>query len=314
MKAYQDLCRNILRKGETRPNRTGVPVIGMLGDMDFVHDLQTGFPLLTTKQMNIRPIEAELIGFLTGKTSAADFRKLGTKIWDENANKTQSWVNNPYRKGEDDLGPFYSEQWRRYESIEIAEYSHNDDKLVQALKADGYEYLCNFDRDGKHYQVLRKYIDQLQNLIDGLKADPYGRRHIVSAWNPGKLNKVALPACHAMFQCYVRAGGYLDMKMYQRSADTLLGIPFNIASYAMLVHLLAMLTDLKPGKLMISFGDIHIYENHLPQIWEQTHRAPKKLPELTVRRVNSLDEVEVGMFQLHGYHDPHPALPGKMAG
>ncbi len=317
MKAYQDLCRNTLRHGTMRPNRTGTSAMGIFGT-EFVHDLQTGFPLLTTKQMDIRKVEAELIGFLLGCTSARDFRELGTKIWDANANETESWLRNPYRAGEDDLGPIYGEQWRRYEHIEMVDnYNANDTVVIQALLKDGYEIVGRADLGGDYSRLfLRKEIDQLQDLIDGLKKDPYGRRHIVNSWNVGKVNKVALPACHAMFQCYVRDGKdgrkYLDLKMYQRSADSLLGIPFNIASYAMLTHLLAVLTDMQPGILTITFGDLHIYQNHLAQIWTQLSRTPMALPELTVRHVNSLDEVTTGMFQLHGY-ECHPPLPGKMA-
>jgi thymidylate synthase len=317
MKAYHDLCRNTLRHGTLRPNRTGTPAMGIFGT-EFVHDLQTGFPLLTTKQMDIRKVEAELVWFIEGGTNAARLRELGTKIWDDNANGTEGWLANPHRKGTDDCGPIYGAQWRKYEHIEIVKGEYLQPcPLLHAFLDDGYRIMTSYtDTDDNHCYVVRKEIDQLQNLIDGIKADPYGRRHIVSSWNVGKLDKVALPACHAMFQCYVREDKkgvrYLDLKMTQRSADSLLGIPFNIASYAMLTHLLAMLTDLKPGILTLSFGDLHIYENHLAQIWTQLSRTPMALPELTVRRVNSLDEVTTGMFQLHGY-ESHPPLPGKMA-
>ncbi len=325
MKAYHDLCRNTLRHGTLRPNRTGTPAMGIFGT-EFVHDLQTGFPLLTTKQMDIRKVEAELVWFIEGGTNAARLRELGTKIWDDNANGTIGWLRNPHRKGVDDCGPIYGEQWRKYESVELLHMQHDPSgfertmAVYNALKDDGYQEVNNYwdgtPETGHRVFVMRKEIDQLQDLIDGLKKDPYGRRHIVNSWNVGKVNKVALPACHAMFQCYVREGKdgrkYLDLKMYQRSADSLLGIPFNIASYAMLTHLLAVLTDMQPGILTITFGDLHIYQNHLAQIWTQLSRDPLPLPELTVRHVNSLDEVTTGMFQLHGY-ESHPALTGKMA-
>ncbi len=305
MKAYQDLCRNTLRLGKMRDTGKSEPSMGIFGGPDFVHDMADGFPLLTTKAMNFRSIEAELIGFLLGVTNVEGFQQLGTKIWNADANKTQ-WLNNPYRRGEGDLGPFYSTQWRKYEHIALIRV----EKEPIYLK-DGYERVTIYGSNTGMMCVMRKEIDQLQRLIDGIKANPYGRRHVVSAWNPGELDKVALPACHTMFQCYVR-DGHLDLKMYQRAADSLLGIPYNIASYAMLLMLLAGLTGYKPGILTITYGDIHIYQNHLAQVWTQLSREPFPLPEVTMRHVNSLDEVAVGMFQCHGY-ESHPALPAKMA-
>lgn len=313
MKTYQDLCSQILAMCELRQNRTGTDAVGIFGG-EFTHDLQDGFPLLTTKKMGIRSIEAELVAFIHGKTNVKDFNELGTTIWDENA-FSPYWLANPFNKGDGDLGPIYGSQWRRWESIKIIRGwdDPNPEGTYQALAASGYTLIVDsYGDEGERIVVMRKEIDQLQNLIDGIKKDPFGRRHIVSAWNPGEIDKMALPPCHVMFQCYVREGKYLDLKMYQRSADTFLGVPYNIASYAMLAHMLAELTDLKPGKLTISFGDLHIYMNHVEQIREQVKREPKPLPELTVRRIKNLADVQPGVFQLHGY-ESHPALKGKMA-
>ena len=313
MKAYLDLCRNTLQKGVMRDTGKSTPSMGIFGGMDFVHDMDDGFPLLTTKKMSLLSIEAELIGFLRGNTNVKDFQQLGCNVWNADEEKEQ-WRANPHRRCEGDLGPTYGEQWRKYEHIRIIE----DNSMfalqsAMALRADGYKIMATYlnANDVKCY-VMRKEIDQLQRLIDGIKDNPYGRRHVVSAWNPGELDKVALPACHSMFQCYARADGYLDLKMYQRAADVGLGIPYNIASYAMLLHLLAMLTDLKPGRLTITYGDIHIYKDHLAAIWTQLSREPMPLPEITLRRISSLDEVETGIFQLHGY-ESHPALKMKMS-
>lgn len=283
MESYHDIVRSVLMDGELRQNRTGTPTVSVFGGI-WQHDLQTGFPLLTTKQMSLKPIIAELVGFIHGVTNAADFRHLGCKIWDANANdpglpgSPNAWLANPHREGPDDLGRIYGAQWR------------------------------NWRGPGE----FGERIDQLQNLINGIKKDPNGRRHIVSAWNPGELDRMALPPCHILFQCYVRAGRYLDLQLYMRSIDVGLGLPYNMASYAAMTYMLAMLTDLVPGRLSICFGDLHIYENHIPQLTEQITREPMALPELTLRRINSLDDVCTDAFQLHGY-ESHPPIKMVMA-
>lgn len=284
MKAYLDLVQRIFAEGEMRSNRTGTATLGVFGGT-FTHDLLDGFPLLTTKKMALKNVAAELAGFVAGVTSAAAFRALGTKIWDQNANEEPGWLANPHRAGENDLGRIYGAQWRGWCS--------------PAYDEGGM--LCGVG-----------HTDQLQNLIDGIKRDPYGRRHIVTAWNPGELNRMALPPCHILFQCYVRQGGFLDVQMHMRSTDVFLGLPYNIASYAMLTHLIAILTGLLPGRLMLTFGDLHIYEDHLEQMREQARRAPLPLPELTVRWIDKLEHVTPDIFQIHGYNS-HPALAGKMA-
>ncbi len=274
MKEYIRLVQNVLHRGERRPNRTGTPVIGLFSE-NFTHDLRDGYPLLTSKAMNYRSIFAELVGFLRGYTSAADFRQLGTNIWNRNANEDTGWLANPARKGEDDLGPIYGSQWRGW-------------------------------RDGS----LR--IDQFTNLIDGLRNDPYGRRHLVSAWNVADMGRMALPPCHVLFQCYVSNDGHLDLQMYQRSCDVFLGLPFNIASYAALTHLIASLTGLKPRMLHIVTGDTHVYVDHIEKALEQCARSFMALPELTIGHVENLAEVHPGTFQVHGY-ESHPALSAPMA-
>jgi thymidylate synthase len=161
--------------------------------------------------------------------------------------------------------------------------------------------------------VLRKEIDQIKELIDGLRENPLGRRHVVTAWNPGDLNDVALPACHTLFQCYVM-DGFLDLKMYQRSADIFLGVPFNISSYAALTHVLARAAGLKPGYLTLTFGDAHIYENAVEGLRDQLTRSQKSYPhlELNMPRFGNIDALTTKDFKLHGY-DHHPAIKVAMA-
>ena len=284
MKTYLDLIEKVLSEGEFRQNRTGTPSFSLFGE-HFKHDLRSGFPLLTTKHVPFKSIIGELVGFIEGATTAARFRELGCNVWNQNANENQAWLANPYRKGEDDLGPIYGAQWRKWK---------------------GSAFISN------HGSLVYPCIDQLQNLIDSINTDPFGRRHIVSAWNPAVMDRVALPACHVFFQCYVSRDGHIDMQMYQRSADLFLGVPFNIASYSALLTLIGAMTGLQPRMLHISFGDLHIYENHFDQCMLQVGREPRRLPELTIASKFHFDNLVPDAFQLHGY-DPHPAIKAPMA-
>lgn len=274
MKSLLDLYSKTLGTGEARPDRTGTGVVGRFATL-LEHDLRDGFPATTTKKLNYRAVFAELAGFIEGATSAARFRQLGTKIWDQNANENEAWLRNPVRKGEDDLGRVYGAQWRFW-------------------KGEGVE------------------VDQLQELIDSINNDPYGRRHLVTAWNPAENKNMALPPCHILFQCYVSNDGHLDMLMYMRSVDLFLGLPFNIASYAALLHLIAKLTNKKPRRLTQVLGDYHIYANHVEQVKLQIEREPLALPELTIANITSLDQVTPETFQLHGY-EHHPPIAAPMA-
>jgi len=312
MQAYLQLVQKVLALGEQRPNRTEVEGTGLFGD-SLAYDLREGFPLPTTKSVNFKAVMAELRGFLAGATSAAAFRQFGTKIWDANANETPSWVQNPHRKGEDDLGKIYGYQWRKMDSIKIVQNVTPNDMLAGTdLIKRGYRVINIFEAGGVSQFVMQKSIDQMQELIDGIKANPYGRRHIVTAWNPNDLMEMALPPCHSFFQCYVTTDGYLDLQMYQRSADLFLGVPFNIASYAALLMILAELTGLKPRMLKLVFGDLHIYDNHRDQCETQLMRMPRELPEATICMLDSLDTIPEDAIQIHGY-EPDAAIPAPMA-
>lgn len=253
MRTYLKLVDKILKEGVLSPNRTGVYAYTIAGAM-FEHNMADGFPLLTTKKIPFRLIASELEFFLKGKTDKKWLRERKNHIWDEWAKPQLA----PYGHDESskkkmeeerDLGPIYGFQWRYFNAP--------------------YE---NYDSDYKG-----KGIDQLQNVINTLRSNPRDRRMIISAWNPSQLHEMALPPCHYAFQVTV-VDGKLNLLWNQRSVDTMLGLPFNIASYALLLHLLAKETGLKEGKLIGFLADVHIYENHTEGAREQLSRNPEKFP------------------------------------
>jgi len=278
MKTYLDELQYILDNGVLRSDRTGTGTLSVFGrQMRF--NLQDGFPLVTTKKMLWGSIVSELLWFLEGST---DERRLAEIRYEkprvELENKTTIWTANaqadywkPKAKYDGDLGAIYSKQWRRWRN--------------------------SFGQE----------IDQIQSLIDGIKNDPNSRRHIVVAYNPGELNQMALPPCHAMFQMYV-ADGKLSCMMTQRSADLPIGVPFNIASYALLTHMIAQVCDLNVGELILSFGDIHIYANQIEQVKEQLTREPYPLPNLWLNpEIKSIDNFKMCDIKILNYQS-HPAI------
>jgi thymidylate synthase len=266
MKSYHDLLRHVIANGKDRSDRTGVGTRGVFG-YQWRHDLETGFPLLTTKKVHWKSICHELLWFLRGETNIRSLQAAGVTIWDEWADENG------------DLGPVYGRQWRAWQA-------ETEDETI--------------------------FIDQIGNLIRDLKHNPNSRRHIVSAWNPADVPQMKLPPCHTLWQCYVDEGA-LSLHLYARSIDSFLGLPFNIASYALLVHCLAWVTDLQPGELVISFGDLHIYSNHFDQVIEQLSRDFRPLPRLEIiRDVTEIDDFRFEDFVLHGY-DPHPAIKAPVA-
>ena len=253
--AYLNALKEILDTGEHRPDRTGTGTISKFG-LQLKFDLQQGFPAITTKRLAWKSVVSELLWFIEGSGDENRLNEIlhGSRtstentIWTGNAN-ADYWKPKARFKG--DLGRVYGVQWRSWRAPVF----------------------------GANRMAV-KHIDQLQLLINGIKKDPYGRRHIISAWNPGELDSMALPPCHMMAQFYVSSGGKLSCHMYQRSADMFLGVPFNIASYALFTHMIAQVCDLSVGELIISFGDAHIYDNHLEQVREQLRREPLVLPTL----------------------------------
>lgn len=223
---YFEICKTVIQDGEMQYNeRTGKACMTYLGDSK-KYDLRKGFPLLTTKKIATNQLVSELIGFLRGVDNAKDFRELGCTLWDANANVSPDWLNNPNRKGEDDLGRIYGVQARGWRGP-----------------------------NGEKTDQLRNAIDKIKNRVDD-------RRLIVTHWNPGEIAEMALPPCHMMYQFGI-VGDRLDMCFYQRSCDLPLGVPFNIASYALLLHIVARITGLQPGVLTHFMWNIHIYEDQL---------------------------------------------------
>jgi thymidylate synthase len=296
MQNYHDLLKDILENGETKDDRTGVGTVSVFG-RQLRFDLRKGFPAVTTKKLAWKAIVGELLWFIEG---SGDERRLaeithGSKdgtvtIWTPNA-LSSYWK--PKAKFEGDLGRVYGVQWR--------DWKHN------TLKSSKH-YVQHSKSDKTHYDstVMERSVDQLANLLEGLKTDPNGRRHILSAWNAGELDQMALPPCHVMSQFYVNKKRELSCHMYQRSQDVFLGAPFNYASYALLTHMIAQVCGYTVGELIISTGDTHIYKNHIEQVKEQLTREPYPLPNLwlnpDIKDVNkfTMDDVKLIDYQSHG--------------
>jgi thymidylate synthase len=291
MKQYLDLLQDILDNGEIKDDRTGVGTISVFG-RSIRFDLRRSFPAVTTKKLAWKACVGELLWFIEGSSDERRLAELthGTKdgtvtIWTPNA-LAPYWK--PKAKFEGDLGRVYGVQWRHWKTPVV----HKSESFKNDL---GHWY----HRKGS---VHFKETDQLKNLIEGIKKDPYGRRHIINAWNAGELDEMALPPCHVMSQFNVSKNGELSCHMYQRSVDVFLGLPFNIASYALLTHMIAHVCDLKVGELIISTGDTHIYNNHLDQVREQLTRTPLELPTLWLNPdVTSIDNFTMNDVKLLDY-------------
>jgi len=273
MKQYLDLIKHVQENGIEKGDRTGTGTKSVFG-YQMRFDLSKGFPMLTTKKLHLKSIIHELLWFLKGDTNIAYLKENGVKIWD-------AWAD---EKG--DLGPVYGHQWR------------------------------NWNSEG---------IDQISQVVETIKNNPNSRRMMVSAWNPSVMpdtsvsfsenvanNKAALPPCHAFFQFYV-ANGKLSCQLYQRSADIFLGVPFNIASYALLVLMIAQVCDLEPGEFIHTFGDAHIYNDHSEQIALQLSRETRDLPQMKLNKnIKDIFDFTYDDFELVGYN-PHPLIRGKVS-
>ena len=273
MKQYLDLLKHIKENGVEKKDRTGTGTISVFG-YQMRFNLQDGFPLVTTKKLHLRSIIHELIWFINGETNIKYLKDNGVTIWDEWADENG------------DLGPIYGHQWR------------------------------NWNSDG---------VDQLNDVINSLKTNPFSRRMIVTAWNPNiipnskksfkenvKDGKAALPPCHAFFQFYI-SDNKLSCQMYQRSADVFLGVPFNIASYSLLTHMIAQVCGYDPGDFIHTFGDTHIYLNHLEQVELQLTREPMPLPILKLNEdVKSIEDFKFEDIEIQNYNS-HPSIKGKIS-
>lgn len=292
MRQYLDFLQFILDHGQRKDDRTHTGTISAFGyQMRF--PLSEGFPLLTTKKVHLKSIIHELLWFIKGDTNIRYLVDHDVRIWND-------WPYAAFQKSPDyrgetmdeflgkiksddafaakfgDLGPVYGRQWRAFEG-----------------------------KDGS-------VVDQLAEVIEEIKSHPDSRRMIVCSWNPPLLDQMALPPCHTLFQFNV-SQGKLSCQLYQRSADAFLGVPFNMASYALLTLMIAKVCGLEPGDFVHTFGDCHIYLNHLPQVHEQLTRDPRALPRMVIKRqIDRIEDFRLEDFELVGY-DPHPAIKGKVA-
>lgn len=298
MKQYHDLLKDILENGELKDDRTGIGTYSVFG-RSLRFDLRRGFPAITTKKLAWKAVIGELLWFIEG---SGDERRLAEITHGNKEGTVTIWTPNalaPYWKSkaefEGDLGRVYGVQWRHWRK---------------------YKELVNFGPahlGGDRIAVDRTEVDQLKNLIDGLQKDPNGRRHILSAWNVADMDQMALPPCHVMSQYYVNKNKELSCHMYQRSVDVFLGLPFNIASYALLTHLIAQVCGLSVGELVISTGDTHIYKDHVAQVKEQLEREEYPLPSLKLNNsIKEIDKFTMSDIELINYQS-HGQIKAKMA-
>jgi len=308
-KQYQSLLQDIIDNGVEKKDRTGTGTISVFS-RQIRHKMNDGFPLLTTKKMAFKTMVTELLWFLRGDTNIKYLVDNDCHIWDGDAYKnytksflgyedmpSQEWFINEIKTNPDfanrfgDLGPIYGKQWRKWT------------KKKMYLSTDGsYENIY-----GETDQTV---VDQIVNLTNDLKTNPDSRRLMVNAWNVGELDQMVLPPCHYGFQCYVREGKYLSLMWNQRSVDTFLGLPFNIASYGLLLEILAKEVNMVPDELIGNLGDVHLYSNHIEQAKEQIGREPFQLPKLTLEH-SSLDSVEL-VYKLEDYQS-HSAIKAPLS-
>ncbi len=291
MKAYHELIERVLAEGVKKEDRTGTGTVSVFGhQMRF--NLQEGFPMMTTKKLHLKSILHELIWFIRGETNIRYLCQHGVRIWDD-------WPYAKYKASSD----FQGEDIRAF-AARVAEDA--------AFAAQWGELGPVYGHQWRSWPGPNGAVDQLKQVLEDLRRNPDSRRHIVSAWNPGYIDQMALPPCHAFFQFYV-ADGKLSCQLYQRSADIFLGVPFNIASYALLVHFMARDLGLEVGDFVHTLGDAHIYSNHLDQVKLQISREPRALPSLWLNpEVTSLFDFTYDDVRLDGY-DPHPHIAGAVA-
>lgn len=318
MRSYLDLLAEILSAGEWQENRTGIRTRAISG-ASLKFDLRQGFPAVTTRKLPFKTFMGELVGFIRASRSAADFRALGCKVWDQNANENGQWLANPARRGPDDLGRIYGVQWRNWQAYKVLAPGSAGH---EAALAAGYRPIATTD-DGR--QVVSREIDQLAECLHKIHHHPTDRRILFHGWNPAELDEMALPPCHLLYQFNVTvATRELSLCLYQRSVDAPLGLVGNLAEAAALLSLFARLTGYTARWLTWFGADVHIYENQMDMVQTQLTRAPLPAPMLRISdRIPSyaitgrfepewLQRVSPEDFSLDGYQH-HPPLTAPMA-
>lgn len=322
MKQYLELVRTIFETGTVQENRTGIRTTSMPGAM-MRFDLQDGFPAVTTRRLAFKSAVGEMVGFLRACRNAAEFRALGCKVWDQNANENAQWLANPYREGDDDLGEIYGVQWRQWPAYKVLDAG--SEAQIADAGARGYAILNRFQSDGREKVLLYKAVDQLRQCLDTIVNNPADRRILFHGWNWAQLDEMALPPCHLLYQFLPNpARKELSLCLYIRSNDVGLGAPFNITEGAALLHLAGRLTGYTPRWFTYFIGDAHIYENHHDMLLEQLKREPFPAPKLVLSdRIPDyaltgkyepewLEKVEPTDFMLEGYRH-HASLTAPMA-
>ncbi|MCS6764161.1 MAG: thymidylate synthase [Candidatus Protistobacter heckmanni] len=322
MKQFLDLVRTILDTGSWQENRTGVRTISIPGAM-MRFDLQEGFPAITTRKLAFKAAVGELVGFLRASRSAAEFRALGCKVWDQNANENAKWLANPYRMGEDDLGDVYGVQWRKWLAYKLLDAAQTGQ--IEDAQKRGYCIVSALQDEGADKVLLYKAVDQLRQCLDTIISNPSDRRILFHGWNWAQIEEMALPPCHLLYQFLPnKAKREISLCLYIRSNDVGLGIGFNLAEGAALLHLVGRLTGYMPRWFTYFIGDAHIYENHLDMLNEQLKREPFPSPKLVLSdRIPDyaktdkyepewLEKVEPSDFGLVDY-EHHAPLTAPMA-
>ncbi|WP_339020432.1 thymidylate synthase [Spiroplasma endosymbiont of Atherix ibis] len=288
MKQYLDLVKEVLETGENREDRTNTGTISKFGTQSR-YDLRQGFPLVTTKKVFFKGIVHEILWFISGDTNIKYLVDNNVNIWNE-------WPYEIFKK---------EKEYKNETLQEFVEKIRTDLNFAKKYGDLGPVY-------GKQWRNFNG-VDQFKNLISDIKLNPYSRRHIISAWNPAEVNKMALPPCHSLFQFYVSKDNFIDLQLYQRSGDIFLGVPFNIASYSLLLELVAKECNLKPRYFIHTIGDAHIYSNHIEQLKLQLTREPKKLPTLKINADNkSIFKIKYEDISLQWY-ESHSAIKGVVA-
>lgn len=307
MQQYRDLVEHVLINGVRQSNRTGIDTLKCNGYM-MKFDLAEGFPLLTLKRTPFKMIVGEMLAFLRGVDNVKGFNDLGVSVWNANA-EADYWTNNPACKGNGDLGRIYGVQAREW--LKPICSVNRSAEIIGEERFNSKKYFID-----AYTGIIYEKIDQLKQIVDNLSKGIDDRRAIVTHWNPGELDQMALPPCHLLYQFGI-TGNKLNLSMYQRSADIGLGVPFNIAGYSWLLSVIAQITGLEAGTFTHFLHDIHIYENHIEGMKELLNREDRPLPKLVIPKgIRVLNDLETWVspqrFKLEGYN-PHEAIKLKMS-